>query len=72
MGLTYTCGFCDKNKNRDKDSPTYIYPVPIAGEAGQTPDNREGRYACSKCTIEQKRLQREMGLVEVHHYSERN
>lgn len=72
MGVTYICGFCGKTRNRDKDRPAYIYPVPIAGEAGQTLDNREGRYACSKCTVEQKRLQREMGLVEDHHYIERN
>lgn len=70
MGLTYTCGFCGKQKDRDKERPIYIYPVPIKGEAGQmlkhqTIDNREGRDACPPCAIEQKMLQLELGLVVV-------
>lgn len=63
MGKIYKCGFCGKRKDRDIDKPTYIYPVPISGEDGQTPDNREGKYACPVCAIEQKILQQELGLV---------
>ena len=64
---TYKCGFCHKRKDRETDRPTYIYPVPISGEVRQTPDNREGKYACPKCAIEQEMIQKETGLVEVHH-----
>lgn len=64
MGRTYICGFCDKSKDRENDRPEYIYPVPIKGEVGQTTDNREGRDACPSCAVEQKILQRELGLVK--------
>jgi len=70
--MTYTCGFCGKRKDRESERGEYIYPVPIKGEAGQmlkhqTLDNREGRTACPPCAIEQKMLQRELGLVVVVH-----
>jgi len=65
--MTYTCGFCGKRKDRESERGEYIYPVPIKGEAGQTADNREGRTACPPCAIEQRMLQRELGLVVVVH-----
>lgn len=64
MGRIYKCGFCGKRVDREKERPEYIYPVPVEGEAGQTIDNREGRDACPACAIEQKQLQRELGLVK--------
>jgi len=64
MGRIYECGFCGKRKDRDKERPEYIYPVPIKGEVGQTIDNREGRDACPSCAVEQKILQQELGLTK--------
>ena len=64
MSRIYNCGFCGKRKDRNKERSEYIYPVPIKGEAGQTIDNREGRNACPPCAVEQKQLQRELGLTK--------
>ena len=60
---TYTCDFCGKRFYHEQDPYDYIYPIPIKGKKGQTPNNRVGGRACPNCAPEQRELQKKMGLV---------
>jgi len=61
--ITYQCGFCGERKYREKDKPTYIYPVPVPRLVGQTADNRVGALACRKCAKKTIAQQRRLKLI---------